>query len=335
MRFLILLLLLPLVSGCTNCSADFSKKSENDAKNDVTVFNWNCQTFFDSVKDGNEYSDYQKSKNWNTEKYSNRIEKLCSVIKEADCDIVVLEEIEKKEQLIDITNVMAGTFNFDALYRYGCFTREENSSIGIGVLSRYPLLEVKNHQIDFRADISNPQNKQPSLRAVSEITVLAEKKTLKIFANHWKSKASGEKESEIWRKRQENVLASIMEKSMKDGNENNLALGDFNTDINEFTKIYGEKKKLANIYLGKNNLMVKNPWFNDDSTIMDGGSYFYDGGWEKIDHFFTCGKISIEYFSTFEKCGIVTEDGRPYSYKLWNGEGFSDHLPIICRVRLY
>lgn len=331
---MIFLLLLPLFSGCTNCSNDFSKKNEKAGSADVTVFNWNCQTFFDSIKDGNEYSDYQKSKNWNTEKYSQRIEKLCSVIKEADCDIVVLEEIEKEEQLVDITNVMAGTFNFDALYRYGCFSREENSSIGIGILSRYPLIEVKNHQIDFRSGITDPLFKQPSLRPVSEISVACGNKKLKIFANHWKSKASGEKESEIWRKRQENLLATLMENSLKEGNENNLALGDFNTDLSEFTKIYGEKKKIADIYLGKNNLMVKNPWFNEDSTVKDGGSYFYDGEWEKIDHFFICGKITIEYFSTFQKCGIVTEDGRPFSYKLWNGEGFSDHLPIICRVRI-
>lgn len=67
---------------------------ENANAQNVKIANWNVQCFFDATKDGTEYSEFKKSKNWNRSVYESRLDKLCNSIKKINADILVLEEIE-------------------------------------------------------------------------------------------------------------------------------------------------------------------------------------------------------------------------------------------------
>ncbi len=293
--------------------------------------NWNLETFFDGEFDGNEYSDFSSPKSgWSKEKYEIRLNRLANVIKTLDADIVIMEEIEKQEQIYDISNRLAGTFDFNKSYRYALFSKKEGSSIGCAVISRLPLSEFCVHSLS----ITSQKREQPSMRPIIEFSVSKNNRNLTFFVNHWKSKSDGEAESEVWRNFQENQLSRLMQKSLGEGKAV-IALGDFNRDIKEFSII--EKKEneenqahKENIMLGKKHggrVEVYSPWIDSPN---ESGSYFYDGHWERIDHFFAAGGVQIHDFKNETDGEWCTNEGLPKNYRLWNGSGYSDHLPLTC-----
>ena len=312
---------------CLSCGTNFSDINKEENVQKVKVMNWNLQTFFDSNFDGNEYTEFKNAKSgWSQEKYEIRLERLANVIREIDADIVIMEELEKEAQLQDIANRLSGTFDFSKIYTHALFSSSEGSSIGCGVLSRFPIGEITVHGMDIRL-----AEKQPAMRPIIQFSVYVKNKTLTIFVNHWKSKSGGEEKSEVWRKRQENLLAGMIFKAVKRGNSV-LAAGDFNKDISEFD--YCEKgKNSANIILhGKTDAEVFSPWILESGEYIEEGSYWYKNNWERIDHFFAAGKTVISNFCPENSGEWVDQYGHPARYQLWNGKGYSDHFPISCTV---
>ncbi|WP_296324384.1 endonuclease/exonuclease/phosphatase family protein [Treponema sp. UBA3813] len=311
-----------------------TSQKENSGKESLKVVNWNLQTFFDASFDGNEYSEYRNEKSgWSKERYEERLDRLASVIKELDADLFVMEELEKEEQIQDIANRLSGTFDFAKLYTHGFFAKTEGSSIGCAILSRYSLEGISVHTIDFRNG-----KKQPSMRPIIQFSLTKNKSKLTLFVNHWKSKSGGAEESEIWRKRQEKLLVRLMQK-VKGKDKAVLALGDFNKDIWEFDisesdaqdSQNGERK--TNIMLhGEEKFAVYSPWILEDGNCVTQGSYWYKNFWERIDHFFAAGNIRLTDFKAECSGEWAYEDGHPKRYQLWNGKGYSDHLPISCTV---
>lgn len=320
-------IILPVFACFVSCGTNFAENQNEDKKCHVKVMSWNLQTFFDSNFDGNEYSEYKNSKSgWSQEKYETRLERLASVIKKLDADVIVMEELEKESQLQDIANRLSGSFDFSKLYTNAVFAGDENSSIGCAVLSRYPLSEISVHSMDIRL-----KEKQPAMRPIIQFTLSIKNKKLRIFVNHWKSKSGGAEKSEVWRKRQEKLLADLMTKARKK-NMQILACGDFNKDISEF-EIHSGKEESANILLhGKEDVRVYSPWILENGTFVSPGSYWYKNNWERIDHFFACGTIAISDFSAENDGEWADEEGHPLRYQVWNGKGYSDHLPITCTV---
>ena len=314
------------VSFCfLSCESNFQGGEENSVQ--LKVMNWNLQTFFDSTFDGNEYSEYKNSKSgWSREKYEIRLERLASVIKKLDADLIVLEEIEKESQLQDIANRLSGSFDFSRLYSHAIFSGSEQSSIGCAVLSRYPLEQISVHTMDMRI-----AEKQPSMRPILQLTVCAKERNLLLFVNHWKSKSSGAEKSEFWRKRQERLLADLIIKAKKQ-NQAVLACGDFNKDISEFDCQSMPGEKAGIILHGSEETKVYSPWILENGTYKEPGSYWYKNQWERIDHFFCAGQIKIKDFCAENEGEWADSEGHPLRYQIWNGKGFSDHLPITCTV---
>ena len=310
------------------CACQLNGSSNEKSKlQSVKILNWNLQTFFDGQFDGNEYNEYRSSKNgWCLEKYEVRLERLASVLKNLDADVVIMEEIEKEEQLKDITNRLCGTFDFKKLYSYQFFAKHGSDSIGCGVLSRFPLGKVLVHEIDNRLG-----KKQPPMRPIIQFTLYVKDSCLTVFVNHWKSKSGGAEKSESWRLMQEKQLANLMIKASRH-NSPVLACGDFNKDIREFKRKSVDGKEYV-ILCGDDNLKVYSPWISDGGIIPDEGSYWYKNQWEKIDHFFSCGAILLCDFRAESKGEWAYEDGHPRRYQVWSGKGYSDHLPVSCTVR--
>ena len=326
-------------SACAGGAAEGVGDSSpsSGGKVSLRVMNWNLQTFFDGVCDGNEYEQFRgANSSWSADKYEVRLDRLVEVLKALDADIVVMEELEKEEQLYDISNRLTGTFHFAKLYPYGAFAASKGSSIGCAVLSRCRIVDASVHALDIRGG-----DEQPSMRPLLELQLCPrEGAVLHLFVNHWKSKLG--EGSEIWRRQQEKVLASRMEKVVGLGGAA-LACGDFNADIGEFallplkvqTGLYE-----ANILLrdspgtDEGGVRVFNPWLLEDGSEREGGSYWYDGSWEKIDHFFCAGALQIVQFRSACEGRWVDADGRPDKYKIWSGSGYSDHLPVVCELLL-
>ena len=332
MRTGIACLLLNALAGVfSSCSAVVSCTNSPQAQTQsLTVMNWNLETFFDARFDGTEYTQFKNAKSgWSREKYDVRLDRLAEVIKALDADVLVFEELEKEEQLYDISNRLSGTFNFAKMYGYSCFAIEEGSSIGCAVLSRFPLGEVSVHALDIRTESET----QPSMRPLLQVSVQNGEKKLVLFVNHWKSK-SGDKNGEtaLWRRYQERVLADCMASALAQGNAV-LACGDFNMDIVEFTDVEDGSTRRENVVLrGKTDVAVYSPWYDALHRLTEPGSYYYQNAWERIDHFFAAGAVTLSAFAPQTKGAWATSAGVPVCYQLYSGKGYSDHLPIMCTV---
>ncbi len=295
----------------------------------VSVATWNVQTFFDAESDGNEYAEFVSAKSkWTSEKYQKRVERLCEIISLLDADVVALEEVEKESLAYDIANHLDLQANRKKFYPYSCFACEENGVFGNLVISRYPLKNMTVHNIDVRDEkISDI----PKLRPLLEVDVMSSEadnavKAFKLFVCHWKSKAQDADASGVWRNYQQSLLA---ERLTKCTDENYVVCGDFNQDLSEFE--YEARDLQTEVILKgiDKNFRVKSAWNIDDK----GGSYFYDGNWEKIDHFFVGKELNIENFCSLNNGPHVKTDGTPNRYAVYSGEGYSDHLPLRIFIK--
>lgn len=327
--FLIFALLFLSCSSEGFNSTSQSKKNTGPAKADFTLCSWNLQTFFDGVTDGCEYSNFKSSAKWNQEKYEIRLKRLCQVLKSLDADIFALEEIENEGIIQDIANYFAGnSWNADKNWNYASFSKSKGSAIGCAIISRYPLYALKNHSLDIRSEDSS----QPSMRPIMEVCADVKGREVVIFVNHWKSKAGGGESSQVWRKWQEKVLAGrILEVSLNAGPAC-IICGDFNQDSEEFqTDFTGFEKGWNTIF--DDCVKVYSPWYEaDGSYATEIGSYYYGSQWERIDHIFSFGKAEISDFSPKAESPWANENGLPLSYKIYTGEGYSDHLPVMAKI---
>lgn len=314
------------------CSSFLSAK-------EISVINWNLQTFFDANKDGCEYQEFQKSEKWNKDAYQKRLAKLCAFMNQTNADIYIFEEIENAGIIYDITNRLAGNaWTSRKYWPYGTFYKNKGDAIGCAVISRLKITEIRVHNIDIRTE----QSRQPPLRAIMEIKLDTERTAgsqLTLFVNHWKSKAGGESQSEIWRIWQESVLSRLFTEQ----NESPaLAAGDFNKDILEFTVVsYAVPSEgfAPNIHLqdsisGKKTA-VRSPWFTEKNKLIFPGSYYFKENWERIDHFFFSPEIVVKDFAPVTDGEWSSQENFiPLKYKIYTGTGFSDHLPVRCTISI-
>lgn len=300
--------------------------SYNFYSQEVTITSWNIQTFFDSVTQGTEYSDFKKSKNWNLEKYKSRLENLCTAINILDSNIIIFQEIENKEIIYDIYNKIAyNNWNKNKQYKYAYFAKNSNNATGCAIISQYKITKTATHNFYIN------KTEQTQLRPILEVDLEINKKPLKLIINHWKSKSGGEEITEKWRIQQEDILYSIFNNN-KD--KKIIACGDFNKNIEDFIikDEYVLLNKLKNnIY--KEEQKVYCPWLDKKFNIKI-GSYYYNNKWQKIDHFFINDKSLIKDFSVETNLLWNNENFIPKRYILYNNTGFSDHLPIKCKIIL-
>lgn len=312
------------------CGCEFPTTERLGNQQKISVVTWNVQTFFDSQKDGCEYADFIKNENWDSKMYFQRLERLCKVMLELDADVYVLQEIENSDVIYDVCNQLTQkSWNSKDGWAYSCFYKIEGSSIGCGVISKYQLQDLTTHMIDIRTDFCE----QPDMRAIMKVNVLVGEKKLCMFVNHWKSKSGDETGTEKWRNFQEALLAS----QVLDCNECGIICGDFNRDIREFNLICGDDSgknvQLQGKFLKGDNAFVYTPWIDETGDYTcEIGSYFYKNSWERIDNIFSFGDAKILSFEPCVDPMWTNEKGIPVSYKIYTGEGYSDHLPLKACV---
>ena len=310
----------------------------------LTIVNWNVQTFFDANKDGCEYSEFQKSADWSKEKYQQRVQRLCQVINTLDADIFIFEEFENEGIIYDISNELAGTgqsWNQKKFWNYSLFAKEEGTAIGTGILSRYPLSEVKVHSMDIRLH----KEKQPVTRYILETKASVNNKQITLLANHWKSKVGGQEKTEIWRDWQESILGKrINELLINPGDCDAVIIcGDFNRDAGDF--ICNFKNTTQYINDEQNTLLrfadfgytdftsIQTFWFSEYGNLLNQtGSYIYDDKWERIDNIMIAGNIRFIDSGPCTASPWALAQGYPAAYKLYSGQGYSDHLPVMAKV---
>ena len=319
---------LVLATVLASCMASADHESYSEKAQEIKIACWNTQTFFDSVTEGTEYNEFIKNKSWNEEAYRIRLERLASAIKNFDADVVVLEEIENESVMHDIANFLSGEWNSKKAYSYACFAKEKGGSIGVGVLSRLELASPTVHAMDIRGE-----SEMPSMRPLLQVTVLKAGHELALFINHWKSMSGGKEETDIWREYQEELLARRMAGKISQ-NVPAIACGDFNRDLMDFSE--GEERDTVylNAGLDEEGVSVKSLWYTQSGSLIEPGSYYFEGEWSRIDHFFASEAVDVIDFNVQTDGPWCNESTHvPERYMIYSGKGYSDHLPITCRVR--
>lgn len=295
----------------------------------LKVTTWNVQTFFDCVEDGAEYTDFVRSKKWNEQAYRTRLERLSSSMKKMNSDVFVLQEIENERVVYDIAALISNDWNSCKRYNYAVFSKQKESAIGCAVFSRLPLERLSAHGIY----LDDCKEKMPSVRPLMQLSIVNGDEVFVLLVNHWKSKKGSDVSISV-RKKQEIALGSRISALLKEGNVQGkkpvrvLACGDFNQDSSEFTY---EADGTVKFQTFDNNVYLHEGL--DCFLYEDFGTYFFRDEWSVIDHIFYSGDLKIS------DCWIETEGDWcdpethiPYSYKVWTGSGYSDHLPVSCYV---
>jgi endonuclease/exonuclease/phosphatase family metal-dependent hydrolase len=306
----------------------------------ITVMEYNAQAFFDATETGSEFAEFRGAKTkWNAERYGVRLDRLREAILLAGeasgaagdrgPDVAVLAEIENEGVVRDLCNRMPR----NAGYRYAAFAPPgKGSAFGCAVISRLPMSAVTVHSLEAAAaGLSGAGS--TVLRPLLEVRLDAGETPLVVFAAHWKSK-SGDGESAGLRAAQEDVLlARIREIEAREPGMFWLACGDFNQKLDEFS--------------GLNRFV--NPWSEwlagceAGSVSGPAGTYWYDGNWETIDHFFlpegsTDTAVSgspgfrLGAFRVIAPARLLDKKSHPAKYEVYSGYGYSDHLPIMVTL---
>lgn len=283
----------------------------------LTIATWNMQTFFDAETCGTEYREF-KGERWTRDAYERRVRSASEALKKIGADVIVLEEVENEGVLFDLFNEYAAGFNAKKIWRYACFASEKGASIGVAVISRFALENVRTHCVDVRTN-----GAQSSVRPIVEVDVKAGKRTVTVFANHWKSKLGG---GENIRRAQEQSLSFAFGRRIHSGGAA-VACGDFNSDLAQFLRDEsGEKIVLR----GKTDCTsVFSAW---DFAHADGGSYAFKGKWERIDHIFFAGAVELCAFKVLAEPPFIAPNGFPARFSLFSHSGLSDHLPLCATL---
>jgi len=333
----------------------------------LTIMTWNVHNLFDGKDDGTEYPEFRQAAGWSREKYLGRINTISAAIGSLDPqpDIILFQEIENFGILKDLTDTMPKRFH------WGHFANNPDSAIGLGIISRFPIIEVKAHSIYINGDTIP--------RPVLETRILIDSKDLGgqieivIFNNHWKSKIGGVEVTEYVRRAAARVIVRrIQELQETEPQTGIIVAGDLNLNYDEFSRrdssvivsllpdspagaelvnLTGEEhlqrsfqqkdfivisgsRPPVPVYFPQRAVVLFSPWIQE----LENGSYFYRNNWETIDHFL----VSHHFFNgtgwEYERTVVIDfepftrSNGQPNSYNPRTGNGLSDHLPLLLKL---
>jgi endonuclease/exonuclease/phosphatase family metal-dependent hydrolase len=318
----------------------------------LTLMTWNVQNLFDGLDNGFEYDEFLNSAGWSTEKYKGRVSTISAAVGSVKppLDIIMLQEIESLVILQDIAEAVSGG------YEHSHFAKNPSAALGVGILSRFPLVEPKTHSITIDSETTP--------RPVLETRIQAEKEFI-VFVCHWKSKLGGDDNTESTRKASARViLRRIRELWEEEPDLGIIVAGDLNENHNEFYRrnakvvcallpddpycaeltgntqkdfiVLGKNKPPEPVNFSQETIVLFSAWMRD----VEKGSYYYKNDWETIDHFL----VSRQFFNNtgwrFEKAvpadfsPFANAHGVPVPYNMRTGAGLSDHLPLLLTLNM-
>ena len=329
-----------------------------EAPEPFTVALWNVQTLFDGREEGTEFRDFREAAGWTQEKYAARITAISQAITQMTPSgtkppaLIGFNEVENLKVLDDLAWGLAKYG-----YNWTAFSAIPGAPFGIGFVSRYPITDVRAHSITIE--------KGTAPRPLLEVRVEPQGKPIVFLLSHWKSKLGDE--TEILRR----ASARVVQRRLKELKESEaetpvIVMGDLNENHDEFFRRGERDLRLYSLlpddpYVSELALQLParewdflvlsaekpplslvegipalySPWGNE----KHGGTYFFRGRWESIDHIL----LSRGFFSgtgwTFIDAQVlnhepfITSSGTPNRYITNSGRGLSDHLPLIVVLR--
>jgi endonuclease/exonuclease/phosphatase family metal-dependent hydrolase len=348
-----------VIAACVRCETPTGQGSE------LTVMSYNLQTLFDPVDQGGEYEEFRVSKGtWGEARYGARIAALASVILSASFpggdgrgpDLLVAQEAENPRVLRDLAEAAGG-------YPYIAASPEEEATLACGVLSRYPIADVKAHRV------RKPDGAPSSVpRFVLEADIDVDGKRLVVLAAHWKSKLGGAAETEPERRAAAAFLSALVALRLREDPALALIIaGDLNENPDEYERagrayptglmppeagpgpwllVSGDRDEVALAAAsaaGSSAGAVGQPVLFSPWDEGGGYSYRFEGEDERIDQLILspslvlagAGAFYHEEFSSVPPEFAVGADGAPLGWNAKTGSGYSDHLPVRIRLSAY
>ena len=315
----------------------------------LKIATYNVENLFDLQRSGHEYKEYipYAKSNWNDTNYRIKLKNIAKVIKDINPDIIGLQEIESLQAIKDLRY----TLKREGLYfQYYKIADLKSTTIKVAILSKIPF--IYTHEIAVTSSYR--------YRNILEAKFKIANEDLYILINHWKSKAGPESMRIVSAKKLRKRVQELGK------NKNIIALGDFNSDYEEY-EVFKRKRKHndtdgitgINHILGTikyqapaQNVQVEpydfyNLWY--DTEAEKRYSYIYKGKKEAMDSILVTAtlldKKGIDY-----KPHSITAFEKPYLFKgkkiyRWQttrsrlrrhrGKGYSDHLPVTAEFVLH
>ncbi|MDR0555223.1 MAG: endonuclease/exonuclease/phosphatase family protein [Treponema sp.] len=341
------------------CVLQEAASSQETARKTLSIVTWNLQALFDGIETGTEYGDYLEKSGWTMEKYHARLTAVAEAVgqmAEKPPDILAFQEVENSGVLRDL-----GEGPLSGLgYGWTFFANNPGAALGLGVLSRYPLLQTKTHSITSGGETAP--------RPVLELRLEPEGKPLTLFVCHWKSKAGDGGDTENLRRASARIIMRRFDELRREDPELPvIIMGDLNENHDEFYRqagsivsallpddpkaaelsgfrdtgagiqdflVLSRQKPPQSRYFAATMPALYSPWGGE----LQAGSFVYQHEWETIDHFLLSDGLFNDRGWDFDSCQalrkepFINNNGYPNAYNPRTGSGQSDHVPLLLTL---
>lgn len=311
---------------------------------ELTVMFYNTENAFDTVDDPDK-SDEEYTpdgdRRWTEGRYWQKIQKMVKVIAAVDSyngpDLIGMCEVENGKVLEDLTQ--RGSLKSMG-YQYVITDSPDRRGIDVALIYKRGSFQLISHEsitVSLKPHSSSPT--RDILHVTGRIPTLD---TIDIYVCHWPSRIGGERETEPLRQIAASTLLDNIEKVYATRRSPYILIMG---DLNEGPDGYAVRKTLGAIAPG-NSRRVSSTALLTTMDHQPGGSYRYQGEWDKYDQFIISGSFVNDTGDLravrprIENHDFLLEDDKEFGgkkpFRTYNGykyqNGYSDHLPISIRI---
>ena len=302
----------------------FSLKCNNEiASSNLSVGFWNVENLFDLIDDPDKRDEefaLNGRKNVTQEIYDLKIKNSAEVLSDLDVDVLGLCEVENKNVLNDLNDVIE-----DKEYKIIHYESPDERGIDNALL-----YDPKKFKVISSKPIRNILGGDDKTRDILYVEGTFNRNLIHIFVNHWPSNYGGKEKSIPKRNFTSKLLLSEIQKINEVEVEPNIILlGDFNEDPDDNNVLLLESAGLTNLMTA----MVDK---EDISTyIYRGTNYLYDQiivSNSILDEKGFTLEDSSAYILDLPKYRQQKGKYKKYPFRFWAGNkllgGYSDHLAV-------
>lgn len=274
---------------------------------------YNVENLFDTLDDtGKNDEEFlpTAAKQWNTEKYSKKIENVAKVINEMNVSIIGLAEIENKNVLDDLRGKIGRE------WEYVHYESKDVRGIDVALFYRSDMYSVLSKKVRNYSVNTEPNYVGRDILVVK----LKGKKEFNVIVSHYHSRRESIEETKPYRVA---ASATILDEVLTETRgEAVLIMGDFNCNP--------EDEPIQ--------VLKGNGFYNPASDIdrTKEGSCTYDGNWNMYDQILYSDNVGLKLkqFSIFHPEWLTNQSGfyKNFPFRTYAGDkylgGYSDHFPV-------